>query len=165
MLKRAILDKNTVRFMYHGSKNTMERVVEPLKLCFKGQGWYLYGYCRLRKDYRFFKLNRLKELTVLSEHFNRQKPKRILNGNKVLKDNFVTITLRISKEMAYRVYDEFTEYELLPDGNFKVTLTMPPGEWMYCYLITFGEYCEVLEPEDVRLKIKEKLQKTLNIYL
>ena len=165
LLKTAIQKKITVRFLYHSAENSMERVVEPLKLCFKGQGWYLYGYCRLRSDYRFFKLRRMKELTVLSEHFDRQKPERIFDGYKVFQDDFVTMTLRISKEMAYRVYDEFSEYELLPDGSFMVTLTMPRSEWMYYYVFTFGEYCEVLKPKDIRLQIKEKLQKTLERYL
>jgi predicted DNA-binding transcriptional regulator YafY len=67
--------------------------------------------------------------------------------------------------MAYRVYDEFPEYELFPDGSFKVKLTMPRGEWVYYYLTTFGEHCEILEPIDIRLQMKEKLQKTLTKYL
>lgn len=164
-LKNAILRKCAVEFLYHGSESNMQRVVEPLKLVFKGQGWYLYGYCRERNDYRFFKLRRIKNLTVLNEQFERQKPEKIFNGSKVFQDNFVTITLKFSKEMAYRVYDEFSDCALLPDGSFRANLTMPRGEWIYQYLATFGEHCEVLEPSDIRLQIKEKLQKTLEQYL
>lgn len=165
MLKNAILRKYAVEFLYHGSESNIQRVVEPLKLVFKGQGWYLYGYCRARDDYRFFKLRRIKNLTVLNEQFERQKPEKIFNGSKVFQDNFVTITLKFSKEMAYRVYDEFPDCELLPDGSFKANLTMPRGEWIYQYLATFGEHCEVLEPSDIRLQIKGKLRKTLEQYL
>ncbi|MEA5085141.1 MAG: YafY family protein [Lachnospiraceae bacterium] len=164
-LKNAILQKVVVKFLYHSGKGSLEREVEPLKLCFKGQGWYLYGYCRVRDDCRFFKLRRIKNLTVLTEEFKRQKPNKILDGGKVFQDDFVTITLKFSKEMAYRVYDEFLNCELLPDGSFKATLTMPRGEWVYHYLATFGEHCEILEPIDIRLQIKEKLQKTLSRYL
>ncbi|WP_304509649.1 helix-turn-helix transcriptional regulator [Anaerotignum sp.] len=165
MLKGAILEKLVVKFLYHSGESSMERQVEPLKLCFKGQGWYLYGYCRIRNDYRFFKLRRIKNLTVLTDVFKRQKPHKIFDGGKVFQDDFITIILKLSKEMAYRVYDEFSNYELLPDGSFKATLTMPRGEWVYHYLATFGEHCEVLEPVDIRLQIKEKLQKTLLQYL
>lgn len=165
MLKGAILEKLVVKFLYHSGESSMEREVEPLKLCFKGQGWYLYGYCRIRNDYRFFKLRRIKNLTVLTEQFKRQKPNKIFDGGKVFQDDFITIILKLSKEMAYRVYDEFSNCELLPDGSFKATLTMPRGEWIYHYLASFGEHCEVLEPIDIRLQIKEKLQKTLQQYL
>lgn len=164
-LKSAILNKYAVQFLYHSGESSGQRVVEPMKLCFKGQSWYLYAYCRVRSDYRFFKLRRIKELTVSSEQFLRQTPGKIFDGSKVFQDDFVTITLKFSKEMAYRVYDEFSEYELLPDGGFLTQLTIPRGEWVYHYLATFGEHCEVLQPADIRLQIKEKLQKTLGQYL
>lgn len=67
----------------------MQRVVDPLKLVFKGQSWYLYGYCRVRSDFRFFKLSRIKNLTVLTEQFEWQKPKRVFNGAKLFQDDFV----------------------------------------------------------------------------
>ncbi|WRS28702.1 YafY family protein [Oscillospiraceae bacterium MB08-C2-2] len=164
-LKNAILEKHTVEFFYHSGARSIQRTVEPLKLCFKGQGWYLYAYCRVRNDYRFFKLRRIKNLAILEEQFDRKKPEKIFDGSKLFQDNFVTITLNFSKEMAYRVYDEFPEYKLMPDGSFEAKLTMPRGEWVYHYLATFGEHCEVLEPADIRLQIKEKLQKTLDRYL
>ena len=164
-LKKAILAKKAVKFLYHASDSNLERVVEPLKLCFKGQSWYLYGYCRIRNDYRFFKLRRIKNLVVLDEIFSRQKSEKVFNETKVFQDDVVTITLKLSKEMAYRVYDEFPDCTLLSDGSFKATLTMPRGEWIYHYLATFGEHCEVLEPMDIRIQIKEKLQKTLKQYL
>lgn len=164
-LKSAILARTPVEFYYHGGEGSVWRVTEPMKLCFKGQSWYLYAYCRLRKDVRFFKLRRIKELSVLPEQFERQAPLRIFGAGKVFQDDFVTITLRISKNMAYRVYDEFTQYEVLPDGGFSVQMTMPRGDWVYHYLATFGEHCEVLAPEDIRLQIKNKLQKTLAQYL
>lgn len=154
-----------VEFHYHSSKGNMERIVEPMKLCFKGQSWYLYAYCTVRKDYRFFKLRRMKELKSLNQHFERSCHTKIFGDSKVFQDNFVTITLKLSKKMAYRVYDEFSQYEVLSDGSFCTKLTMPKGNWIYHYLATFGEHCEVLEPEDIRLQVRDKLQKTLIQYL
>ncbi|MEG0513053.1 MAG: YafY family protein, partial [Clostridia bacterium] len=78
--------------------------------------------------------------------------------------DFVTVTLKISNEMAYRVYDEFSEYEKLTDGDFRVTFSMPQSDWLYQYLATFGEHCEVLVPEDVRRELRDKLQKALEHY-
>ncbi len=164
-LKAAIIGKKRVVFHYHSSEGSSQRTVEPMKLCFKGQSWYLYAYCTVRRDYRFFKLRRIKELEILSEHFERPIPAKIFGGEKIFQDDFVTITLKISEEMAYRVYDEFSQYEVLSDGSFLAKLTMPRGDWVYHYLATFGEHCEVLQPADIRLQIKEKLQKTLGQYL
>ncbi|MEG0864757.1 MAG: YafY family protein [Clostridia bacterium] len=163
-LKAAILVKQRVAFFYHGSEGGRRRTVEPLKLCFKGQSWYLYAYCMLRKDFRFFKLRRIKEWLLLEEHFERRAPAKIFGEGKAFQADFVTVTLKISNEMAYRVYDEFSEYEKLTDGDFRVTFSMPQSDWLYQYLATFGEHCEVLAPEDVRRELRDKLQKALEQY-
>ena len=164
-LKTAILGKIKVAFHYHSSEGSTRRTVEPMKLCFKGQSWYLYAFCTVRQDYRFFKLRRMKELELMDDHFERTAHAKIFEDDKIFQDDFVTITLKLSKKMAYRVYDEFSQYKTLPDGDFIAQLTMPRGDWVYHYLATFGEHCEILEPEDIRLQVKEKLQKTLAQYL
>lgn len=164
-LKAAIINKQRASFLYHSSDGMTKRLIEPLRLCFKGQSWYAYGYCTSREDYRFFKLRRIKELKISDEYFDRAYTSKIFDEGKTFKDDFVEIVLKVSHEMAYRVYDEFSEYEKLSDGAFRAKLIMPRGEWIYHYIATFGEHCEVLEPEDVRLDIKEKLKKTLSLYL
>lgn len=164
-LKEAVLAKKKVSFLYHSGEGSARRTVEPLKLCFKGQSWYLYAYCTLRSDYRFFKLRRIRELELLEDTFQRMAPPKLFKENKVFEDEFVTITLRISEAMAYRVYDEFARPQPQPDGSFIVQLAMPRGDWVYHYLATFGEHCEILSPEDIRRQIREKLQKTLQNYL
>ncbi len=59
-IKRAILEKKVIHFLYTSTiGEAVHREVEPLKLIFKGSSWYLYGYCRIRKDFRFFKLNKV----------------------------------------------------------------------------------------------------------
>ena len=56
ILKKAILQKHIVEFWYMAADGDRKlRRVEPLKLAFKGSNWYLYAYCRERKNYRFFK--------------------------------------------------------------------------------------------------------------
>ena len=78
-LKPAIIHRRVVRFSYASNKEEKTtRTVLPLKLVFKGQAWYLYGYCRLRKDYRFFKLRRIDELTVSDESFCMKIPENVL---------------------------------------------------------------------------------------
>lgn len=164
LLKSAIIQKQCVTFWYHSGNGTTTRTVEPLKLLFKSQNWYLYGYCKTREDFRFFKLRRIKELKILDQHFERSVNSKLLDEERYFPDEFVTLTLKISEKMAYRVYDEFSEYQIMPCGSFQVQFTMPKGEWLFYYLSTFGEHCEVLEPKDIRLEVIHKLQKTLKQY-
>ena len=71
-IKKAIFDRRIITFSYFGSNGQyLSRSVKPIKLIFKGNDWYLYGFCLLRNDYRFFKLTRIKDLATSDETFIR----------------------------------------------------------------------------------------------
>ncbi|WZL81095.1 YafY family protein [Vallitaleaceae bacterium 9-2] len=165
LLKEAILKKQVIGFSYASAKKqTISREVEPLKLCFKGGAWYLYGYCRLREDNRFFKLRRVRDLKVKPEHFKRKTPSQIFSKQEVFEEEFVTLVLKLSKKMAYRVFDEFEEYEEQSDGSYLVKIKYPKGEWIFQYIISFGHYCEVIEPKFIRQEIQKEFKKIMQLY-
>ena len=165
-IKAAILSKKVITFNYASAKGQeTNRIVEPLKICFKGGAWYLYGYCKERKDNRFFKLRRMKTLHVEEEVFYQNAPNHVFAQDVVFNEEFVQLKMRIAKELAYRVYDEFECYEQLEDGSFIVEIKYPKGEWIFYYITSFGSQCEVLKPEYLRENMKTELQKMLNHYI
>lgn len=165
-IKSAIIGKRAVSFSYASAKGQQTaREVEPLKLCFKSGAWYLYGYCKLRCDFRFFKLRRIRELCVSEQNFQRKSPNQIFSNENVFQEEYVKLKLKLSAQVAYRVYDEFDSYEQQEDGSFIAEINYPLGEWIVYYITTFGRHCEVLEPEGVRNDVKAELQNTLKHYL
>ena len=55
----------------------------------------------------------------------------------------------------------FTKME---DGSFISEMDIPESEWTLYYISTFGPYCEILEPNELKEKFKDHLEKTLSIY-
>ncbi|QSX05097.1 YafY family transcriptional regulator [Sedimentibacter sp. zth1] len=164
-IKNAILHMQIISFSYASGKGeNTQRKVEPLKLCYKGSSWYLYGYCTSKCDYRFFKLRRMKNICILEETFNRKPPKHIFNNKNTFKEEFINLKLKLSSKMAFRVYDEFEIYTKLEDGSFIAEIAFPKGEWLFYYISSFGEHCELLEPVEEREKVKEKLELMLTRY-
>ena len=166
IIKTAILNKNKIEFTYYNSNgDKSKRIVEPLQIWFKDKSWYLISYCKLKEDYRIFKIARIKEIKILEEHFKRELPKE----QKKEKYNFkiISLELEISKEMAYRVYDEFESSEITKnqDGNFIVKVEYPENEWVYSYILSFGEHIKILSPNRVKNIVKDKLEKTLKNFL
>lgn len=164
-IKEAILNKKVIEFTYFntlGEENT--RQVEPLQICFKDKSWYVKAYCRLKQDYRIFKISRIKDIKVLDENFERELP-----VEKVEKHKFKVISLKleISKEMSYRVYDEFEKENISKNenGNFIVNIDYPENEWVYGYILSFGEYAKVLSPKYAKDIIKKRLKKNIKYYL
>lgn len=164
-IKQAILTSTKLKFTYYNSYGQKkERIVEPLQLHFKHNAWYILCYEESKQDYRFFKLTRIKELSLLKETFTRKIP----NYPKTPKEDFkiVTLTLEISKELAYRVYDEFEEkdIQILKNGNFQVKVSYPESDWIYGYILSFGKYLKVISPIYIREEIIRRLNETLRKY-
>ena len=47
----------------------------------------------------------------------------------------------------------------MEDGNFEVTMENPENEWIYGYLLSFGEYLKVKKPERIKKILLEKIEK------
>ena len=52
---------------------TTKRVVEPFALLSTQENWLLVAWCRLRKEFRLFRLDRIKSLSIQSEKFEPHK--------------------------------------------------------------------------------------------
>ena len=169
-LKTAILERLVAQFDYYSAygEKTCRRV-EPIQLWFKSRAWYLKGYCLAKQNIRLFKLARIRDLIVTDETFEKRDllatPPNPEPEPRHKPD--VTLRLRIAPEMTFRVYEEFCDsmVEKQPDGSHIVTVTWPEDNWVYGFVLSFGEYIEVLEPEYMREIIKCKAKKILGIYM
>ena len=164
-IKTAILEKRIIRFLYaSGKAEKLPREVMPLKLLFKGTAWYLYGFCSLRQDTRFFKLRRIGCLTVTEEHFNLEAPEHILNRQQIDTSAYIKAIYRIKASMAFRVYDEICDYETEENGDFLCRLMMPDVGAICGYAASFGEHCTILAPQEAVTEMKRRLAESLKNY-
>lgn len=165
IIKEAIFQKRTISFCYFSGKGNKEkRNVRPIRLVFKSKSWYLYSFCLLRNDYRFFKLTRIKELEMLSETFTQDfTPTKIEKQIQV--ENTVAVKLKFDRQAAFRVYDEFTD-NITEDsqGNLYVQIDLPDNEVLYSYVMSFSDSVEIIEPQSIREQMKKRLQKMQEKY-
>jgi predicted DNA-binding transcriptional regulator YafY len=169
-LKTAIFSRTVVEFYYYSTKGVKtHRKVEPVQLFFKHQAWYLKGFCLSRQDMRLFKLTRIKDLQLTYRHFDERRDSEALSGTSHDEDSYslVELKLKIEPNMAYRVYDEFEPQNIkkLPDGSFIVTGVFIEEDWLYSYIMSFGEHVEVIGPVHLRELILKKLEKAHKKYL
>ena len=167
-IREAIINRKLIEFTYfnsYGEEN--RRQVEPLQILFKDKSWFLKAYCRLKKDYRIFKISRIRDIQVLEQHYEREIIEDYKEEYDNAKSNAITLKMKISKDMTYRVYDEFEKENIrqIEDGDFIVEIDYPENEWLYGYIMSFGEYAKVLSPEQVKKNIIKKVEKNLNNYL
>lgn len=72
-LQNALTNYKLVRIQYiNKEETTTNRLIEPFALL-NSENWYLVAWCRLRKEFRFFRLDRIQKMEILSENFEPQK--------------------------------------------------------------------------------------------
>lgn len=165
-LKTTIINKNIISFSYNSSKaEKINRKVKPIRLLFKEQDWYLYAFCLLRNDFRYFKLSRMKDLEVLAINYEDNFENAVLK--KELKyENIVNIKLKFDKSVAFRVYDEFNEaIEEDEKGNLYVEIKIPNNYKLYNYIFSFGSNVEILEPKEIRNQFKNMINEIAKKYI
>ncbi len=167
LIKNAIFNQYTITFSYFAREgNYSNRTVEPIKLIFKNKDWYLYGFCLLRNDFRFFKLTRIKDLEISSDTFIREVKSSHEIETVIKNKNFIHAKLKFSLKVAFRVYDEFTDNVSKDNqGNLYVNIDLPDNETLFSYILSFGDNVEILEPDYLRHSMKEKLALMLEKYI
>lgn len=164
-LKIAIINKNIISFSYNSSKaEKINRRVKPIRLLFKEQDWYLYGFCLLRNDFRYFKLSRIKDLEVLAINYE-DNFENIVLKREIKYENTVNIKLKFNKSVAFRVYDEFKAIVEDKKGNLYVEMKIPNNYKLYNYIFSFGANVEILEPKEIRNQLKNMINKIAKKYI
>ena len=156
-LRDCILQKKQVVFDYFSGDGTMERrTVHPWKLFYKGQAWYLQGWCTLRKAERFFKLTRIQNLDMTGRAANItkiNKPAHKQNFN--YHPELLTIKAKIYPQKISYLLDTFICSEVIPhkDGSVTATFSVPKDDWVYELLLSFGPHMKIISPKPVREKV------------
>ncbi|KGJ53261.1 DeoR faimly transcriptional regulator [[Clostridium] innocuum] len=166
LLQSAIWKSRIVSFSYYSGKGEQtKRIIEPHKLVFKTSDWYLYGYCTLRKDFRFFKLTRIRDLKLQDAEFMRETPEHIFERSDEFEMKTVQVTLLFDAGMSHEVYEKFDEeVSEQADGSLLVTTILPDNELLYSYVLSCRERVEVLSPPYVRDNVRKRVRKMLEIY-
>lgn len=64
ILQDAIASRHIIEIAYENSKQEASlRQLEPIGLIFYALSWHLIGWCHLRKEYRDFKVSRIRKIT------------------------------------------------------------------------------------------------------
>lgn len=163
-IKSAIINKNIIRFTYFSSnEKDTSREVKPIRLLFKGWDWYVYTFCLLRNEFRYFKLSRIRDLKILDENFEDSYEDVVLIKKMEYKDT-VHVKLKFDRKVAFRVYDEMGDIKEDEEGNLYAEIELPNDYNLYNYIFSFGESVEVLEPIEIRNNIRDMINKMSRIY-
>ena len=166
LIRTAIDQGRELEFMYYSPKGESARCIEAYYLIFRWSSWYVWGWCKERKDYRMFKLNRMEKLKMLEQSFEkRQVPFPDLSNERIFPGR-ISVKALFEQGCKWRLIEEFGSGSFVEQENGKLLFhtDYTDMENLISWLLTFGDQVELLEPVEVREKIADIAKKLARVY-
>lgn len=154
-LREAIRDCRLVWFTYYAQRGETVRRVEPYFVLYEWSDWYLYGYCRLREDFRLFKLTRLWDLHGTEETFS----PRPVQAEQINPQGFFTDAIEFeglfALEARYRLIEAYGPqcFKTQPDGRLLMRVGYTSRAALTEWAMSFGDALQVCAPDWLRAEI------------
>lgn len=141
------------------------RKVEPLGLCFYAGHWHLLAYCHLRRDYRDFRVDRVKTVAVTGEGFDRNRHGDLqeLVQHMVLARDLKSATLLFSRRAArlvrdYKHYYGFVRQWEQEDG-VKMEFLVPDYDYLVHWLLSLVDQVTVIAPAKLKQSLRASVRR------
>ncbi len=151
-------------------KDGLRYIVNPYALIWQDEHYYLIGNYDKYSDLSYYRLDRMKSLSICDEPC---KPaKAVLGDNADLQieeyvrtslyrygGNRLRLTLFVQSYMVDDLIDFFgTEIKFVPaDGGFHVVVDVMESDGLYFWLLQYGEHVTIVEPESIRTEFVRRL--------
>lgn len=162
---KAIGEKLVINIDYFAehSQEKTNRNVEPVGIFLMGRYWYLIAYCQLRKDYRTFKVDHIKYLSITAIPYEAAHPALQSFLNKVSEEKDLhTVIIRVEKTVLrwlgeQKFYHGFVSQEETADGDFELRFLSGSLEGFARWYMLYGEQASIIQPG----KLKEIVRKNI----
>ncbi|RJS59319.1 YafY family protein [Bacillus sp. PK3_68] len=165
-LEQAVADGYSVKILYNrsGEEQSKYRLVDPYRMIYWNNKWYVIGFCHLRNDIRSFKIERIENLMLTENKFTRPEE---LSARDVFMKNLLP-TIENKKEIISLVINGearalsdvcghwFLEH-YLQERTSNQAVFLLEKDILHTYvpylLLPYGQSIEVIQP----ISLKERL--------
>jgi len=165
VLFESIAEKKQILLSYKTieAEQASNRNIEPVGVFHDHNNWYFLGYCHLRQDYRQFRTDRIQGIQKTDLEFTIEHDS--LETYLVKSETIPTTKVRIlvSKKILTHLRHEqkyhgyVSEREV--DGQIEMTfMSRNVHEHFSRWLLMFGDYATILEPESLKTRILELIE-------
>ncbi|MBO5209592.1 MAG: YafY family transcriptional regulator [Lachnospiraceae bacterium] len=166
LIRNAIDMGIELEFLYFSPKGENRRIIEPYYLIFQWASWYVWGWCTDKADYRLFKLNRMEQVELSANRFEkRNAPMPDLSDEKVFPSE-MKVKAIFHAECKWRLVEEYGSncFTVTEDGKLLYQGDYTNKEYLISWLLSFGEKVELIEPLEIRNEISNRIDKMKKNY-
>src|SRR5205085_11626056 len=134
----------TIDYTTRYQDNNTSRNIEPIGIFYLEGHWHLIAYCRLRKDYRDFRTDRIHDLKLTDERFTTVHPTLNAYLQQVRKEkDLFSVVIRVNKQALPYLEDQkyFSGFVAQKEVGEKVEMSFLTGslEGFARWYMMFGD--------------------------
>jgi predicted DNA-binding transcriptional regulator YafY len=162
IILKGIGDRTVLSIHYFAahSQEKSERCIEPVGVFYQDNYWHLIAWCRLREDYRDFRLDRISGISLTGERFRTQHPNLNEYISRSAKErNLQEVIIRVEKQAIQYISEQkyysgyISQQEV--DGRIEMTYLTESLEGFARWLMMYGDMAEVITPDSLKERVKE----------
>ncbi|MBW4891930.1 YafY family transcriptional regulator [Mucilaginibacter sp. HMF5004] len=159
---KGISEKRVLSLQYfaHHSQQHSKRNVEPVGIFYADNFWHMIAWCRLRGDYRDFRIDRMQSLEVTDTVFKGQHPTLKEYLGKIGKENDLqTIIIRVEKSIITHINEQkfymgFVS-EIETENYIEMTFLTCSIEGFAHWYMMFGYKAQIVCNDLLRTKVAD----------
>ncbi len=146
-------------FAFH-SQEKSERCIEPVGVFYQDSYWHLIAWCRLRLDYRDFRLDRISDISLTGERFRTQHPNLNEYISRSAKErNLQEVIIRVEKRVLpyineQKYYNGFVSEREVGEMT-EIRFLTEYLEGFVRWLLMYGDMAEIVTPIELKEKVRE----------
>lgn len=166
LVERAIKEKETLEIDYYdrGGEHT-HRKINPHLLVYKQNVWYAYCYCLLRKQFRLFKVGRMRTLLHTGEQFTpvpfsrEEIPLSFWKTEKTVDARFA-----IAPELLPLAEEWLGVENIRFEDGYVAEVTLPDDETLTGKILSLGTGFCVLAPAELKQRVEAEARAIAKLY-
>jgi predicted DNA-binding transcriptional regulator YafY len=148
----------TIDYFANHSQEHTKRDIEPIGIFYKDSYWHLIAFCRLRNDYRDFRLDRINHVSVTDKIFDNKHPTlKAYIAQTAKEQELDMVIMRVDKSIYTHL--EFQKYysgfvsEKTVGNQIEMTFLTISLEGFARWFMMFGDKAEIISPDSLKESI------------
>jgi len=173
LIQDAVQQRKVLQLLYSPlNKPPAERKVNPYAVHLHNGTLYLIGYCHIRKDIRFFVVDRMQKIKMTEESFTMPPgfslESYLRHSFGMMREDLARVRVRFHKSLTRylleRRWHPSQKNKKLKDGSLELAFEVAGTKEIKAWILGFGSLAKVLEPASLVDEIKKDVEKSLRSY-
>lgn len=176
-LEQAVADGYSVKILYHksGEDQSKYRLIDPYRIIYWNNKWYVIGFCHLRNDIRSFRVDRIESLMLTENKFTQPENfsardffiKNLLPTIKG-KEGIISLVINGDKNVLADICQHWFLGHYLHERTSNQAVFLLEKDMIHTYvpylLLPYNKSIKVIEPISLKKRLIEVLSELIKFH-